>query len=198
MPGLRPVQVVSSILIKYWSNIPQLHHNTLSTADMKLLAVLLLSLLRLHRALSLPASPQASAPALWAADAFQVVDTGSQLWPWQTYKSSSALPPHIVIISTNEPLFEGLIFLDTAQGSPAAPGTRETAPIIVTDKGDLIWSGPTESVLNFRVQTYNGAPVLTYFQGNGTVGAAQVVGHAMEASTSSTPTTTSSRRFVPN
>lgn len=146
---------------------------------MAFLSVLVLSLLQFHGTLSHPASPMPmpSAPALCAADSFQVVDNGSQVWPWQTYKSSPILPPHLLITSTNEALFDGLLFLDTAQGNPSTPGSREQAPIIATDKGDLIWSGPDESVLNFRVQTYNGAAVLTYFQGSGTAGASSAVGH---------------------
>ncbi|KAK5312876.1 hypothetical protein LTR93_011147 [Exophiala xenobiotica] len=57
------------------------------------------------------------------------------------------------------------------------PATKEQAPLIMTDTGDLVWSGPVEMTANLRVQTVNGSPVLTYWSGQGTAGASQIVGH---------------------
>ncbi|KEF55247.1 uncharacterized protein A1O9_08901 [Exophiala aquamarina CBS 119918] len=113
-----------------------------------------------------------------AADSRQIVSNGSNtaLWPWQEYQSSDALPPVLLTTSTGEALFDGLLVIGTVYGS-TVPATQEQAPLLMTDSGDLIWSGPKEPTYNARVQTYNAAPVLTYFSGQGTAGASAVVGH---------------------
>ncbi len=87
--------------------------------------------------------------------------TQSTVWPWQTFKSSNATPPILSIDATGEPLFDGLLVFDTAAGG-ATPGTKSEGPLIMTDTGDLVWFGPEGATSNVRVQTLNGAQVLTY------------------------------------
>lgn len=123
-------------------------------------------------------TPVTASTTICAADSRQIVSNGSDsdLWPWQEYVSSDSVPPFLLTTSTDEPLLDGLLVFNTAYGT-AIPATKEQAPLIMTDTGDLVWSGPREASANVRVQSYNGSPVLTYISGQGTAGAAAVVGH---------------------
>ncbi|KIV81672.1 hypothetical protein PV11_03841 [Exophiala sideris] len=147
---------------------------------MRFLNIASLSLLPLTWAATLPAIRQVSEPVLCSASSSQITTNGinSTLWPWQTYKSFDALPPVLAINNTGEPLFDGLVFFDSAYGT-SVPAAKEQAPLIMTDTGDLVWNGPvaTSQAANLRVQTFNGSQVLTYWSGQGTAGTAQIVGH---------------------
>ncbi|OQU96530.1 hypothetical protein CLAIMM_02601 [Cladophialophora immunda] len=136
-------------------------------------------LLQLGWAATVSNAQQASSADLTVCSApFSQVATNasdSNIWPWQTYKSSSAKPPALLINSTGEPLYEGLLVFATEDGP--VPAARQQSPLIMTDGGELVWSGPDEITYNFRVQTLFGAPVLTYWSGEGTAGAESVAGH---------------------
>ena len=101
--------------------------------------------------------------------------SNSDVWPWQTYKSSNATPPALLINSTGEALYDGLLIFATENG--LVPATKEQAPFIMTDQGDLVWSGPEEVTYNMRVQTLHDEAVITFWSGRGTAGAAEVAGH---------------------
>ncbi|KEF56327.1 uncharacterized protein A1O9_07908 [Exophiala aquamarina CBS 119918] len=134
-----------------------------------------LYLLQLGSAASIPATPNA---IVCAADSRYITNNNSDstVWPWQTYKSSDAQPPMLQTDRTGEALFDGLLVFDVAPGGPAT-AAKQISPYIMTDTGDLVWSGPVGPSYNVRVQEYNGARVLTYFSGEGTAGASAVVGH---------------------
>lgn len=101
--------------------------------------------------------------------------SSSDMWPWQVYKSSNVTPPALLINSTGEALYDGLV-LFTAQNGPIL-GEKQQAPFIMTDQGDLVWSGPDDSTSNFRVQTLNDEPVISFWSGRGTTGTRGVAGH---------------------
>lgn len=142
---------------------------------MALLSLVSLCLLQVGSAASIPAVPKT---ILCAGDSRQVADNASDgnVWPWQTYQSSSARPPVLQTERTGDALFDGLLIFGVSPGG-ATPAAKQISPLIMTDTGDLVWSGPAGPSDNVRVQEYNGAPVLTYFSGEGTAGAGAVVGH---------------------
>lgn len=117
-----------------------------------------------------------------ASDSRQIVSNSSDpnLWPWQEYQSSDAQPPQLLTNSTGEPLFEGLLVMATISGT-RPPATRQQSPLLMTDTGELVWSGPIVITSDFRVQTFDGSPVLTYFTGEGTTGAEGIVSHGYGA-----------------
>ncbi|KIW91154.1 uncharacterized protein Z519_08049 [Cladophialophora bantiana CBS 173.52] len=140
-----------------------------------LFSLILLCLLQPSSGASIPATPKA---IVCAADSRHFIsnDSDSNIWPWQAYRSSSAQPPVLQTDRTGEALFNGLLFFDVAPGA-AITAAKQISPYVMTDTGDLVWSGPTGPSYNVRVQEYNGAPVLTHFSGEGTAGASAVVGH---------------------
>jgi hypothetical protein len=74
-------------------------------------------------------------------------------------------PPKITILQTHPGTARGLIFV--APKTPPAPGASQGAEI-VDDQGRPVWFHPVsgdEQVADFRVQSYRGEPVLTWWQG---------------------------------
>jgi hypothetical protein len=70
------------------------------------------------------------------------------------------LDPRVVEVSVADPSDPGLIFL-----APKKAGVP-TGPLIVDDDGHVVWSHPRdEAVSDFKVQTYRGEPVLTWWEG---------------------------------
>ena len=99
----------------------------------------------------------------------QISNSSPPLWPYQIYKSSPFNPPVLEINSTGQPLAPGLIFITPSEGG-AAVATKDIAPIILTDAGQLVWNGPAVNANNLRVATYKNVSILTYWQGLSTAG----------------------------
>ena len=104
----------------------------------------------------------------------QVVNGSGEIWPYQSYMSSPFNPPELEISTDGRPLATGLIFISPSDGTQAA-ATKDTAPIIMTETGQLVWHGPTVNANNFRAATYEGNPILTFWTGSSAPGAN--VGH---------------------
>jgi hypothetical protein len=80
----------------------------------------------------------------------------------QRYQTRRDLLPPAVSVSTNEPGHApGLVFL-----APKG-GHGQDGVMIVNDEGQLVWFHPTKGRIpaDFRVQTYFGKPVLTWWEG---------------------------------
>jgi len=72
-------------------------------------------------------------------------------------------PPHITIRRTGIGSTSRYIFLNAPYSGPGHGGTY-----IIDPHGHFVWFGPntaSEHRLNFSVQSYNGQPVLTWFEG---------------------------------
>jgi hypothetical protein len=107
-------------------------------------------------------------PKLCSQGSVTVARNVSSIWPWQEYISSSARPPYLEINATGEELAPGLISFDPQTGINFESYIPDKAPFIMTDAGDLVWSGPvTPDASNFRVQKLFGQPVVTYWAGSG-------------------------------
>jgi hypothetical protein len=120
---------------------------------------------------------QSASKALCSANSREINSTSS-LWPWQTYKSSSATPPSLAINRTGDgELADGLLFFDPVSIA-AQPGGKFYGPLIMDDTGELVWQGPPlTAVANLHVQALHGKPVLSYWSGEGTAGAENIVSH---------------------
>jgi len=71
-------------------------------------------------------------------------------------------PPAVAVTTRREGRSNGLIFL------AAKSGRGHDGPMIIDDPGRLVWFKPIrnrELATDFRVQTYRGKPVLTWWQG---------------------------------
>jgi hypothetical protein len=86
----------------------------------------------------------------------------------RTYRSRPDLaPPIIDVTGSAAAVAPGLIFLTPFNGG------SPDGPTIVDDAGDLVWLRPDGGSLratDFKVQTYRGEPVLTWWEGEGLVG----------------------------
>ncbi|OTB00822.1 hypothetical protein M426DRAFT_266826 [Hypoxylon sp. CI-4A] len=80
-------------------------------------------------------------------------------WPWQTYKSSSAQPPSLNITKYG-PTSPGYLFFDQ-NGQDA----HNYSLFIMSDDNELVWEGAYGDYAAFRVQTFEGKSVLTFFNG---------------------------------
>jgi Arylsulfotransferase (ASST) len=72
-------------------------------------------------------------------------------------------PPHITVRRYGVPADPRYIFLSAPYSGPGRGGS-----IILNQRGQLVWFGKNTAAnhrMNFSVQTYNGTPVLTWFQG---------------------------------
>ncbi|KIW44417.1 uncharacterized protein PV06_02888 [Exophiala oligosperma] len=145
---------------------------------MGLTQLIILSLIQVSWATALPTGQQTSStPLLCSTDSRQIAVNASNnaTWPWQTYRSSTAQPPALLINKTGDPLYDGLIIFATENGG--TPAAEQESPYIFNDEGELVWSGPVDITYNVRIQTLNSAPVLTYWSGQGTAGEAAIAGH---------------------
>jgi hypothetical protein len=71
--------------------------------------------------------------------------------------------PGLSVATTSERLAPGLIFIAPYN----APGDQQYGAVIVDSAGQPVWEHPLAGLVttNFRVQQYNGRPVLTWWQG---------------------------------
>src|SRR4051794_34890002 len=81
------------------------------------------------------------------------------------FRPRPALAPPLVTVSPGrQPTAPGLIFLSAKQKKDQ----KQNGPMIVDNAGRLVWFRPLpgiDAATDFRVQTYQGKPVLTYWQG---------------------------------
>lgn len=96
--------------------------------------------------------------------------TSGPVWPWQIYQSSPFNPPELEITTNGAPLAPGLLFISPSNTAPVN-AVKEAAPLIMTDKGELVWNGPVSNATNFRVAKYKGNDILTFWSGFSTAGA---------------------------
>ncbi|KAI2471517.1 ASST-domain-containing protein [Annulohypoxylon bovei var. microspora] len=80
-------------------------------------------------------------------------------WPWQTYKSISLEPPSLNITKYG-PTSPGYLFFD--QNGDYA---HNYSLFIMSDDNELVWQSSIGDYAAFRTQTFEGKPVLTFFNG---------------------------------
>jgi hypothetical protein len=81
------------------------------------------------------------------------------------FRTRPDLDPPLVTISPNrQPTASGFVFLSAKQKKDQ----KQNGPMIVDNAGRLVWFRPLPGILaatDFRVQSYQGKPVLTFWQG---------------------------------
>ena len=117
-----------------------------------------------------PLSNISSCPLKPGRENHQVANVSKPSWPYQIYKSSSFNPPELQITTNGKPLAPGLLLFTPSNISPIR-AAKDVAPLIMTDAGELVWSGPTVNSTNLRVTSYKGKAILTYWSGLSTAGA---------------------------
>jgi hypothetical protein len=86
--------------------------------------------------------------------------------------AAPSTPPPVSILTSSPFVAQGGDFFISPFGDT---GTYANGPEIVNSQGDVVWFQPVpagEEASDFRVQTYNGQPVLTWWQGTGLGGLA--------------------------
>ena len=94
----------------------------------------------------------------------QISKAPAPAWPWQVYKSALFNPPELEITTNGLPLAPGLLFIAPSDTS-SKNISKENAVLIMTDAGELVWNGPEIVANNFRVASYQGKDILTYWTG---------------------------------
>ncbi|QKX53108.1 uncharacterized protein TRUGW13939_00180 [Talaromyces rugulosus] len=116
-----------------------------------------------HRSLG-----HSSAPKMCSASSAEVVNNSTEIFPYQTFHSFTGTPPRLNITANGEELAEGLIFFGPNTESGAGK-PKEVTNFIMTDTGDLVYAHPpTRAPTDFKAQTLNGKPVVTYYTPVGT------------------------------
>ena len=97
---------------------------------------------------------------LSGSDRVQAANLTDPDWPYQSYRTTDFHPPELSITKPGTPA-DGYLFI-----GQAGPKVVEAAPLIMTDDNELVWQGPGHlTPFNFYVQTYQGNPVLVYWNG---------------------------------
>ncbi|TGO25996.1 hypothetical protein BPAE_0068g00300 [Botrytis paeoniae] len=83
-------------------------------------------------------------------------------WPWHIYQTApEAHPPVFEILWNGEALEPGSIAL-TPVNFAGTNATKDTAPLLMSSWGDLVWQGPNSGPLS---PSLNGSYYLTYWNG---------------------------------
>lgn len=104
------------------------------------------------------------------AQSGRVVNVSGPIWPYQVFRSATFNPPQLQVSANGERLAPGLLFFDPTDFT-SVNATQDQAPLIMTDAGQLVWNGPYVDATNFRVASYEGNAILTFWSGLSTAGA---------------------------
>lgn len=110
-------------------------------------------------------------------DSYTIVpNNGSGIWPYREYTSSNNTPPQLSSTQNGQEISPEHIFL-TVDNAGLQEGEKQIGPAIITNSGDLVWSGPEGSTSNLRVQELDNKHVLSYWIGRGDAAKAGQAGH---------------------
>ncbi|KAG9856337.1 hypothetical protein KCU98_g1931, partial [Aureobasidium melanogenum] len=89
-------------------------------------------------------------------------------YPYRTFESTDLTPPAVAHKIGSPACQDGLLTFLTPRGTAV---NESRGMVILDDQGELVWMQKTEGQpYNLDVQTYQGAPHLTYWLGDDTVG----------------------------
>jgi hypothetical protein len=88
-------------------------------------------------------------------------ETAEETVEAQEFVTRPDLSPPLIDVEAAGATAPGLVFLAPKQAD------AQRGPLIVDDAGEIVWSQPIEdaAAADFRVQTYRGEPVLTWYEG---------------------------------
>jgi predicted lipoprotein with Yx(FWY)xxD motif len=108
----------------------------------------------------------AFSPAGARASANAGVPTGSA---WRFQSAPTLQPPKVTVLANHGGLAPGYVFLDPFKDFAATTAqVGQAGALIVDNHGNPEWFQPAprgDEILNFQAQSYNGKPVLTWWQG---------------------------------
>lgn len=93
-----------------------------------------------------------------------VANDSKIIWPYQIFKSASFNPPKLEITTYGKAVAPGHLFISPTDATPIN-ATKDDAPLIMTDRGQLVWHGPNGEAFNLHVASYQRRPILTYWSG---------------------------------
>lgn len=83
-------------------------------------------------------------------------------WPFESFETGNWEPPHFALRKVSKHSIDpGLIFI-SARNYNLEKGT---APTIWDNNGDMVWQGPHEKTMDFKVQKLFGQDVITFWDG---------------------------------
>lgn len=77
----------------------------------------------------------------------------------RTFKTEDVVPPKLEVTKTGD-TEPGLLFF-----GPRGNGTEYSAPMIITEDGELVWAGPRGVSTNMKLQKYHDEQHITYWEG---------------------------------
>ncbi|KAF7554909.1 hypothetical protein G7Z17_g2555 [Cylindrodendrum hubeiense] len=93
----------------------------------------------------------------------------TDIWPYRVYKSSPFTPPYFEITKNGGDIAEGYLFFTPK--TRGEKGAQQSLPVIMTSNNDLVYCLDTGTNFNdFRVQSVDGKPYLTGWQGTSKLG----------------------------
>lgn len=107
-----------------------------------------------------------TAAGLVAPPAYAQDEADSRQSAWRFHTEPDLTPPRINTVTQANGTAPGEIFLAPLPKQDAA---GQPGKLIVDDRGDPVWFAPNEpgvATQDFKMQTYRGDPVLTYWEGN--------------------------------
>ncbi|CZR64534.1 uncharacterized protein PAC_14432 [Phialocephala subalpina] len=101
-------------------------------------------------------------PSNTASLAHRVKARAPAPWPLQSFKTAPFTPPVFNVSKSGASLAPGYLFLTPL----ALNGAVQSAAVIMTDGGDLIWSSAPGDYTNLVTQPLDSKPVLSYWTGD--------------------------------
>jgi predicted lipoprotein with Yx(FWY)xxD motif len=93
----------------------------------------------------------------------------ADLGAWKFQTAPQLQPPRVQVLTSKKGTASGLVFLDPFKDfAVTTPQVGQAGALILDNAGDPVWFHPVpsgEDVLDFQTQTYQGKPVLTWWQG---------------------------------
>ncbi|KAJ5715376.1 uncharacterized protein N7483_012557 [Penicillium malachiteum] len=110
---------------------------------------------------------RAGSSNLCATNSRDIVSNDTNVWPWQSFKSSNITPPYLDINRTSNDLASGLLFISQEDESSTTETVKQESPFILTDDNELVWGGPQGETSNFRQQFWGDKSIITFWVGTG-------------------------------
>jgi len=93
----------------------------------------------------------------------------ADLGAWRFQTAPRLQPPQVQVLTSRKGTASGLVFLDPFKDfAVTTPQVGQSGALILDNAGDPVWFRPAPSgqdIVDFQTQTYQGRPVLTWWQG---------------------------------
>ena len=94
----------------------------------------------------------------------------ADLSAWKFQTAPGLQPPHVQVLTSKKGTASGLVFLDPFKDfAVTTPQIGQSGALILDNAGNPVWFRPAPSgqeIVDFQTQTYQGKPVLTWWQGS--------------------------------